>query len=179
MRRTKSPFDAQIVSCEVQTEGLDPFGAVIDSTLVITALVKEVYFVGSKHAPLYDDPELELIVDIQDENDLIGTGYLDDLESSSLASTCGNRSQEQLSMFRRRNARSDTQGQCFAAWICERRDENADDSRSIVYFLLVIPSSPPSTWRRIGIGHTQDLLTNQIYGCGAFYNCEPIQMRLL
>jgi hypothetical protein len=63
----------------------------------------------------------------------------------------------------------------ISKWMVMANDGNM---QPVVYFLLVQPVEDifdpqyHSCWKRIGVGHTQNLLTKEVLGEGPFLNCE-------
>jgi hypothetical protein len=177
--RTGSIFDAEIVDTRIACAKQDRFGIVQEAAITISALTKNVFYRGSRGVAPYDDDELDLIIDILDETGLrIGTGYLDHLDEIAKAQPISQDLPTAPSLL----AEGYREGK--AIWISERKEKTDANTHIVIYFLLVVPTSP-NKWlqrdcfKRIGIGHTQDLFSKEILGDGAFYDCEAREIDLV
>ncbi|KAH8666054.1 heterokaryon incompatibility protein-domain-containing protein [Tricladium varicosporioides] len=178
-RRTFSAYDAVIINAWTTCTGKNEFGMVKEANIEMRVLMKDVQCSGCRGDGPYDDSDLELIVNILDEyGELMGTGYLDSLEPRSASRDTHTLNQD---------LEQDGQEMVKAIWISERRSKVDLGAPEVVYFLLVIPvwDSTSSinhlgmTFKRVGIGHTQDLHSKVIFGHGSLYSCESHVINLV
>ncbi|MCJ1390280.1 hypothetical protein MMC18_003138 [Xylographa bjoerkii] len=163
MLESKKDNGADIIRVDVSSSDTNPMGRVADASIRMRVYRKSVQYKGSARMP-YNDAYLNLIVDIFDDDDdnrktKIGTGYLDNASDAS-----------------------DRPRRCDAIYITRTVATESDgrDQPAVAYFLLVARVPEKDEWKRIGIGHTQDLFSKAILSeQRTFFRCPRVVITLI